>query len=85
MFFAFGCWCQNAFISIFYLKLLAHKTALKTNENVRKSAKLEHQKTSDTNWENYVVTLIPKGKTATAHFSGKKYFVNDNVPHCTSL
>ena len=46
----------------FYLTSLALKIGFETNENVRKSATLKHQKLQIKNGKLCIVTLIPKGR-----------------------
>ena len=54
------------------LKFLTRKIALKSNENVRKSAKLEHQKLQIKNLKRYVLShLHPKAKNTTPFFREK--------------
>ena len=48
-----------------YLNRLVCKIALKYNENVRKSAKLEHEKLQIKKGKNIFVTLVPKGYPTT--------------------
>ena len=55
----------------FHMKLLASKIAPQTNENARKSAKLEHQNFLIKNEKLYFVTYLHRDKNPTTQFSGK--------------
>ena len=49
----------------FHLASLARKIGFETNENVRKSAKLKHQKLQIKIWKIMFLTLIQRGKKNT--------------------
>ena len=65
----------------FYLKILAHKIALKTNENAQKSAELEHPKLQIKIWKIiFCDTFTLRQKTYYAIYP-EKYFVNDDASY----